>query len=367
MEAHPSSTAKPTAGGVALLEEIPVIDLSLYLTKDSDKTKLQAEAEKVAFCLHNYGILVVKDPRVSEEDNNRFLDLLERYFEQPTETKMPDARPDYHYQVGVTPDHVERPRDHCSRMDTLPEGARPLSLCPPELDPKWRYFWRIGSRPTVTKFTELNAAPVIPAAFPEWKGTMDSWGNKMLAALVSTAGLAAIGMGLPENTFMDMMNNGPHLLAPTGSDFNKYGAEGTVLAGYHYDLNFLTIHGKSRFPGLYIWLRDGRKILVKVPDQCLLVQAGKQFEYLTAGHVLAGFHEVVVDASTVKRIDERRAAGKSLWRISSTLFGHIASDQSLKPVGKFSSFENASSFPDVFAGDQVQEELKAISLAKSAH
>lgn len=29
---------------------------------------------------------------------------------------------------------------------------------------------------------------------------------------------------------------------------------------YHYDLNFMTIHGKSRFPGLYIWLRDGKKV-----------------------------------------------------------------------------------------------------------
>jgi hypothetical protein len=56
-----------------------------------------------------------------------------------------------------------------------------------------------------------------------------------------------------------MMQYGPHLLAPTGSDLHvhKYGKKGTVLAGYHYDLNFLTIHGKSRFPGLNIWLRDG--------------------------------------------------------------------------------------------------------------
>jgi hypothetical protein len=56
-----------------------------------------------------------------------------------------------------------------------------------------------------------------------------------------------------------MMQYGPHLLAPTGSDLHteQYGKLGTVLAGYHYDLNFLTIHGKSRFPGLNIWLRDG--------------------------------------------------------------------------------------------------------------
>ena len=45
-----------------------------------------------------------------------------------------------------------------------------------------------------------------------------------------------------------------------------------VFAGYHYDLNFLTIHGKARFPGLHVWLRDGRRVPVKVPDGCLLLQ-----------------------------------------------------------------------------------------------
>jgi len=47
------------------------------------------------------------------------------------------------------------------------------------------------------------------------------------------------------------------------------------------DLNFLTIHGKSRFPGLFVWLRDGRKASIKIPDGCLLVQAGQQLEYVT--------------------------------------------------------------------------------------
>ena len=69
---------------------------------------------------------------------------------------------------------------------------------------------------------------------------------------------------------------GPHLLAPTGSDLSKYGHLNNVFAGYHYDLNFLTIHGRSRFPGLFIWLKDGRKVPVKVPEGCLLLQAGKQ-------------------------------------------------------------------------------------------
>lgn len=158
---------------------------------------------------------------------------------------------------------------------------------------------------------------------------MDMWGAKMLQAVTGVAALAAEGFGLPADAFTKRMQvgvlwgvnmpvlasasrstpppnsssattkqtphhpqDGPHLLAPTGSDFSRHGQEGTVLAGFHYDLNFLTIHGRSRYPGLFIWLRDGRRVLVRVPEGCLLVQAGKQMEYLTGGHVLAGFHEV---------------------------------------------------------------------------
>ena len=51
------------------------------------------------------------------------------------------------------------------------------------------------------------------------------------------------------------MMKGPHLLAPTASDLLKYD-EGTAFASFHYDLNFITIHGKSRYPGLYLWTRD---------------------------------------------------------------------------------------------------------------
>lgn len=90
------------------------------------------------------------------------------------------------------------------------------------------------------------------------------------------------------NSFMHFITSafpfetqGPHLLAPTGSDLRRYGQEGTVFAGYHYDLNFLTIHGRSRFPGLNIWLRNGQKVEVKVPVGCLLIQTGKQVRVMT--------------------------------------------------------------------------------------
>ena len=123
-------------------------------------------------------------------------------------------------------------------------------------------MWRIGPRPAVTAFAQLNAEPVLPAAIADWRDVMDAWGASLLAAAVSVAELAALGAGLPRDAFSRKMQCGAHLLAPTGSDFAKFGAEGTVLAGYHYDLNFLTVHGKSRFPGLYVWTREGRRLSV---------------------------------------------------------------------------------------------------------
>jgi isopenicillin N synthase-like dioxygenase len=343
---------------------LPTIDFTLFFNKDKDPAAYEAECAKVADALHRFGVVIVKDPRVAEADNNRFLDMMENYFEMSDGLR--DARPAFSYQVGVTPANIEKPRDHCKIMGAYGPDNKPLSPCPPEFDPKWRFFWRVGPVPKETKFPSLNADAVIPPEFPQWKEVMDMWGGKMTTALFTLAEMAATGFKLPTDSFTSRMQFGPHLLAPTGSDYKNYGKEGTVLAGYHYDLNFLTIHGKSRYPGLHIWTREGVKKSVVVPDGCLLVQAGKQIEYLTGGHVLAGFHEVVVSPGTVKVIESRKAQGKSLWRVSSTCFGHIQSDQKLETLGHIKTQESAEKFPPKYAGDQVREELMAISLDRTS-
>jgi isopenicillin N synthase-like dioxygenase len=303
---------------------------------------------------------VVRDPRVDEKDNNIFVDMMERYFEGSDGKR--DARPEFSFQVGVTPEFTERPRDHCHKYGSIGPDDKPLSVCPPEKDPKWRFFWRIGPQPEKTNFPGLNPPAVVPPEIPEWSTVMDMWGNKMLAALTDLSKMIAVGFNMSPDAFTKRMHCGPHLLAPTGSDFNKFDKAGTVLAGYHYDLNFLTIHGKSRFPGLSVWSRKGKKLGVAIPDGCLLVQAGKQIEWLTGGHVEAGFHEVLVNDKTVTTIAKRKAAGQSLWRVSSTLFGHLQSDQVLEPLAPFDTAEAKKKYPATYVGDQVAQELFAINL-----
>lgn len=210
---------------------------------------------------------------------------------------------------------------------------------------------------------------VYPQGFPQWGNVMNTWGNKLLAANEVAAQMAAIGFGLPEMTFVEKMKYGGHLLAPTGSDLNKF-KQGTIFAGFHYDLNFLTIHGKSNYAGLYVWLRNGKKVKVKVPDGCLLLQAGAQFEYLTGGECLSGYHEVVYTEEVENIVNKYKEENKSkeekerkkLWRVSSTLFSQIRQNVILEPLGRYRNEESLKKYPAVLTRDQVAEELKSISL-----
>ncbi|CBI24853.3 hypothetical protein VitviT2T_020627 [Vitis vinifera] len=357
--------------------DLPVIDLSPYLEiagkSAGDSTGLSDHIDpeyrrlclEVSRSLRETGALLVKDPRCSAEDNDRFIDMMERYFERPEEFKRLQERRHLHYQVGVTPEGVEVPRSLVDeemqvKLRAIPKEFQPSTPTGP--DPKWRYMWRVGPRPSNTRFQELNSAPVIPEGFPEWQDTMDSWGYKMISAIEAVAEMAAIGFGLPKDAFTSLMKQGPHLLAPTGSDLQRYGQVGTVFAGYHYDLNFLTIHGRSRFPGLNIWLRNGQKVEVKVPIGCLLIQTGKQIEWLTAGDCIAGMHEVVVTERTIDAIKLATQQNRSLWRVSSTLFAHIASDAVLKPLGHFAESPLAARYPSMCAGEFVEQELAIINL-----
>lgn len=144
-------------------------------------------------------------------------------------------------------------------------------------------------------------------------------GTKLSNSVEGLAQMVAVGLALPRETFTDAGRYGydnsrsvfflfvltvsrPHLLAPTASDLVKYNEKDTILAGFHTDLNFLTIHGRSRYAGLHIWARNtGKRLLVQFPPtgRYLLVQAGKQLEHLTGGLIKAGYHEVVVNESTL--------------------------------------------------------------------
>jgi hypothetical protein len=138
--------------------------------------------------LITYGALLVHDSRVSEEDNDIFLDLIEDYFAQPAEELHKDERPEIHYQVGVTLDNTEKPKcavdEPClDVIASLDPAERPLDISGHHPDPKCRFFWKMGAPPPYeTEYPALNAPNVVPQApdiREKWETTMEKWGHSM--------------------------------------------------------------------------------------------------------------------------------------------------------------------------------------------
>jgi len=56
-----------------------VIDMIKFLEKQEG---WEEECKKVADSLHKFGILIVRDPRVINKDNDTFIDMMEEYFKE---------------------------------------------------------------------------------------------------------------------------------------------------------------------------------------------------------------------------------------------------------------------------------------------
>lgn len=111
---------------------LPVVDLDVFLSQPGSEAA-QKECIKAAEALITYGALIVRDSRVSEADNEEFLDLLENYFAQPNEDLKKDERPEIGYQIGTTLENTEKPKckvdqDCLKIIQELEPSERPLDI-----------------------------------------------------------------------------------------------------------------------------------------------------------------------------------------------------------------------------------------------
>lgn len=177
--------------------DLPIIDLDAFL-RDPASAAARAECDKAARALIAYGALVLHDARVSEADNDTFLDLLEDYFALPEPVLRRDERPDLGFQVGVTLENTEKPKcavdEPClDVIARLAPGERPLDISAHSPDPKCRFFWSMANNreedrpPYETMFPALNAPNVVPedpAVRDRWTPVMQTWGTAMKSAYV---------------------------------------------------------------------------------------------------------------------------------------------------------------------------------------
>lgn len=314
-------------------------DISPYLAWDHHvrEPSLIKLCGDMSRSLRDDGAILVVDPRYTEKNSNRnFLSTMENFFANVLEDQL-QHRIEFQIPKVLTEEECEE-----LPVEYLPTIAHAHA----EEVVNLHYAWRIGEGPR-----NLQDPPV------GFRHTLDSFGQTLLNTAQVVAEMVAIGFGIPKNAFTSLIHMGPHVLAPSGCDLSRFGHRGTVLAPYHYDFNFLTIQAKSRFPGLNVWLENGRKVEVTIPTGCLLIQTGKQIEWVTGGLCKAGMSEVVVDSRTLNAINVANGQKRNLWGISSMLYVQIALDVLLKPLKFFVGSELCSDYPPVRAGEYIQQQL----------
>lgn len=98
---HTKTNTKKQSFLSRIVMELPVVDLSRYLEYSGDQlgTDLLDSCREVSRILRETGALLIKDPRCSAQDNDRFIDMMETFFQMPDDFKRLQERPNLHYQV----------------------------------------------------------------------------------------------------------------------------------------------------------------------------------------------------------------------------------------------------------------------------
>lgn len=330
--------------------DFPVLDIQEYIDGNMSQEDMQQITEQFS----EIGVMLVKDPRATKEDADRYLDMMERYYEQPWEKLEKDLHPEIGYHVGLTPPNTETPMDYSDWATTLPEEYVPYSnVDARKPDSKMRFMWLYGPRMESERWPSLNLDTPVPEDLQEMGEALDNWAGKLFDAGTLVLEVLSQGFGWEKNTLTDMIEYGPHVLGPTGSDLGEYTEAdlGTILAGVHDDTNVITMHGRSRFRALIAWTKQGQPFLVEVPEGYLICQAARELEYLTAGHVNAGMHEVVVLQESLEDAAQAKEEGRSTMRVSSNFFIHARSNKVLKPLGQFADVPEAKKYPPVWVGN----------------
>ena len=116
-------------------------------------------------------------------------------------------------------------------------------------------------------------------------------------------------------------------------------------------------------------MMKGKEMMLTMKMKCVCVsvwallvstKSFRQIEWMTSG-----MPEVVFNRRRGEAAAKAKADGKSLWRISSTVFGHLASDRWLEPVGHFATEAAKAEYPGMYVGDFVSKELESIALKSS--
>jgi len=322
-----------------LFDEIPSLDLADFTSGTPEKKS--AFVKKLGEAYQNIGFVAIKNHGLSNELQVRLYGSIKSFFSLPDEVKKKYEKPEIGYQRGYT----GKGKEHAKGRNTG----------------DLKEFYHIGqelshipdSDPSKNEYPE-NLWPEEINGFQkdavEAFQTLENAGKAMLQAI-------ALNLELPENYFEDKVAYGNSILRQIHyfpiENPDEVPAD-AVRAAEHGDINLITLLMGASADGLQVLRKDGKWIpITALPDQ-LVVNVGDMLERLTNKKLKSTIHRVVNPP--------REMMNSS--RFSIPFFMHPRSEMDLTCLESCIDQHHPKQFPDVTAGEFLDERLRELGLKK---
>ncbi|MBS1557339.1 MAG: isopenicillin N synthase family oxygenase [Bacteroidetes bacterium] len=317
-----------------LYDEIPSLDLADFNNPDRKK-KFVAD---LGAAYTHIGFVAIRNHYLSDELSEKLYRVIKAFFALPDAVKKKYEIPGLAGQRG----YISKGKEHAKGRNTG----------------DLKEFYHVGQ--TVTDNDPIkNEYPenVWPTELPEFKETalevyrqLERTGIQMLRAI-------ALYLDLPENYFDAKVRHGNSILRPIHyfpiEDPDAVPPD-AVRAAEHGDINLITLLMGASADGLQVLRRDGQWIPITALPEQLVVNVGDMLERLTNKKLKSTIHRVV---NPPRHLMNRP-------RYSIPFFMHPRSEMDLSSLPSCVSASHPKLWPDITAGEFLNQRLKEIGLKK---
>lgn len=314
------------------LQTIPVVDLEHYLHgSPSQKQKFISD---LGGALKDCGFFALQGHGVDHRLIEKAYKLSEAFFDLDDATKKKYEEIELKGQRGFT----SFGREHA-------KGAAAADL---------KEFWHVGREfPADHPLRKEYTPNFWPTEIPEFKEVMTELYHQLDVCSLRLLEACSLYIGEDKNLLPEMATDGNTILRIINyPQVPEHRDPAAIRAGAHEDINFITLLCEATAGGLELLRRDGTWQPIHALKGQIIVDTGDMLQNLTNGLLKSTTHRVVNPGNSRER------------RFSMPYFVHPRSEVKLNPLPRCIEAMGGKKFPDITAGDYLDQRLKEIGLGR---
>jgi len=313
---------------------IPRLDLNNYI--NGSAANRQQFSDDIGKAFNETGFVTITNHGLSKQLIDELYEQVKALFTQPDAIKQKYEIPGLAGQRGYT-----------GKGKETAKGFK---------TPDLKEFWQIGQ--TVTDGSPIKEQypdNVTVTELPAFNTTTREVYKKLESAGIHLLRAIALYLNLEETYFDNKVHNGNSILRTLHYfpilDPDSVPAD-AVRAGAHEDINLITLLIGASADGLELLTREGTWFPVKAHGEDLVVNVGDMLQRLTNNKLKSTTHRVVNPPRELMKNS----------RYSVPFFLHPVSDMDLTSLETCINAEHPKLYPDITAGEYLDERLREIGL-----